>query len=278
MYILVLDDEQHAMNALSYEVEKVFPKASICEETKASRAISWAKELAEKGEQLSYAFLDIEMRDLSGIEVGKQLKVLHPRVKLFFCTAYSEYAYDAFGLHAKGYLLKPIDAKEIEEALDEMVDDWRLLEDVTPNNIKVHTFGNFGVYVNGTLLTFEREKAKELLAYLVDRHGAPVSTEQIAMVLWEDEPYDRKLKNRTTNVISSLRNTLREANVEEILIKSWNSLALDISKIKCDAYEFEEGNPVAINSFHGEYMINYSWAETTLGHYAMIEDQRLNGI
>ena len=34
--------------------------------------------------------------------------------------------------------------------------------------------------MDGKNLKFEREKAKELLAYLVDRHGASVTTERIA--------------------------------------------------------------------------------------------------
>lgn len=274
MYILALDDEQYALEALAQELELVFPNAEIREETKASLAIAWAKSLADGGEKLSYAFLDIQMRGMNGLEIARQLKVLHPGVILFFCTAYSEYAFEAFGLYAKGYLLKPVLAKDIEHVLDEMVTDWRLAGNALPHSIRIQTFGSFGVFLNDSILTFEREKAKELLAYLVDRHGSPVTTEQIAMVLWEDEPYDRKLKNKTTTIISSLRSTLREYGVEDILIKTWNNLALDVSKVKCDAYDFEKGDLVAINSFRGEYMANYSWAEFTAGYYTTMRERK----
>ena len=274
MYILALDDEQYVLESLVQELELVFPNAEIKEATKASAAIAWAQSLADEGEQLSYAFLDIQMRGTTGLEVARQLKVLHPKVVLFFCTAYSEYAFDAFGLYAKGYLLKPVLAKDIERVLDEMVADWRSAGNILPRNIRIQTFGNFGVFLNDVVLTFEREKAKELLAYLVDRHGSPVTTEQIAMVLWEDELYDRKVKNKTTTIISSLRSTLREHGIEDILIKTWNNLALDVSKVKCDAYDFEQGDLVAINSFRGEYMSNYSWAEFTTGHYTSLGERR----
>lgn len=276
MYILALDDERYALDSIAQELEQVFPEAKIQEETKASSAIAWAKALAESGEKLSYAFLDIQMRGTNGLEVARQLKIIHPQVILFFCTAYSEYAFDAFGLYAKGYLLKPVQARDIERVLDEMVDNWRLEKDAQLHSIRIQTFGNFGVFVNESMLTFEREKAKELLAYLVDRHGSPVTTEQIASLFWEDEPYDRKLKNKVTTIISSLRSTLREAGAENILIKTWNNLALDVNKVKCDAYDFEKGDLVAINSFRGEYMVNYSWAEFTTGHYTMISE-RMNG-
>lgn len=274
MYILALDDERYALEALAQELELVFPNARIKEETKASVAIAWAKELAEKGEHLSYAFLDIQMRGSNGLEVASQLKVLHPGVTLFFCTAYSEYAFDAFGLYAKGYLLKPIQVKDIERVLDEMVTGWRVKEEEKVRNIRIQTFGNFGVFFNDSIITFGREKAKELLAYLVDRHGSSVTTEQIAMVLWEDDVYDRKVKNKTTTIISSLRSTLREVGIEDILIKTWNNLALDVNKVSCDAYDFEKGDLTAINSFRGEYMSNYSWAEFTAGRYTMLEERR----
>ena len=274
MYILALDDEQYALDSIAQELEIVFPDAEIKEETKASAAIAWAKALAEEGENLSYAFLDIQMRGVNGLEVARQLKLLHPKVILFFCTAYNEYAFEAFGLYARGYLLKPVLAKDIEHVLDEMVTDWRINANVLQRNICIQTFGNFGVFLNDAILTFEREKAKELLAYLVDRHGSPATTEQIAAILWEDEPYDRKLKNKTTMIISSLRSTLREAGIEDILVKTWNNLALDVTKVKCDAYDFEKGDWVAINSFRGEYMSNYSWAEFTAGHYTMLEERR----
>jgi two-component SAPR family response regulator len=274
MYILALDDERYALASLAEKLKLVFPDAFLQKETQASSALSWAESLAQQGEELSYAFLDIQLRGMNGIEVARILKALHPKVVLFFCTAYSEYAFDAFGLCAKGYLLKPILAKDIERVLDEMVDDWRASPNPLPKNVRVQTFGNFGVFVDDTLLSFEREKAKELLAYLVDRHGAPVTTAQIATVLWE-APYDRKLKNKTTAIISSLRNTLRSAGIESLLIKSWNNLALDVSKIKCDAYDFEKGDLLAINSFRGEYMVNYSWAEFTTGHYVTL-NERIN--
>ena len=67
MYILALDDEQYALESLAHELALVFPNAEIKEVTKASAAIAWAQSLAEEGEQLSYAFLDIQMRGTTGL-------------------------------------------------------------------------------------------------------------------------------------------------------------------------------------------------------------------
>lgn len=274
MNILAVDDERLALDGLIYELEKVFPNAKIHGERMASLVMPWVEKLQEQNESLSYAFLDIEMGSSSGVELARQIKEVYPQVNLIFCTAYSEYAIDAYGLCAKGYLLKPIQAKDIEHVLDEMVINWR--EEILPPNrdIRVQTFGHFEVFVDGSPLVFERSKAKELLAYLVDRHGASLTTEQIAMILWEDAVYDRKLKNMTTTIISSLRNALNSAGIGDIIIKSWNQLALDVSKIKCDAYDYEKFGANEGNSYTGEYMANYSWAEFKNGKYAMMEGEK----
>lgn len=276
MNILAVDDECPALEALISQLKIVFPNENIHGEMAPQKAVEWAGNLKKSGEKLSYAFLDIQMQNMTGLELAHQLKNIYPKVMLFFCTAYSEYAYDAFGLNAKGYLLKPVKVQAIESTLDEMVTDWRQEATTLERDIKIQTFGNFEIFVDGVPLTFERKKAKELLAYLVDRHGASVTTEQIALILWEDATYDRKLKNMATMAVTSLRNTLKSAGIEDILIKTWNHLALDVDKVKCDAYDFEKWDAVAINSFHGEYMSNYSWAEFTTGRYVQMEQKTGN--
>ncbi|MDO4730995.1 MAG: response regulator [Clostridia bacterium] len=271
MHILAVDDERNMLEKLMTEIWKVFPRAQIHGETDVLAAAEWVEKLAEKGQMLEYAFLGIRIRGMNGLELAKQIKMLYPKVKLIFCTAYTEYAFDAFGLFAKGYLLKPVSAEDIIRVLDEMVSDWRKENNEMLRDIRVQTFGNFEIFVDNRPLYFEREKAKELLAYLVDRHGATVTTRQIAAVLWEDRPYDRTLKNYVATLVRALKNALSNVGVEDMLIKSHNHLAVDISKFKCDAYDYERCDSVAINSFHGEYMLNYSWAEFTVGRYTHIE-------
>lgn len=79
------------------------------------------------------------------------------------------------------------------------------------------------------------------------------------------EFFDNKTRNITTTVISSLKKTLHEYGIEDILVRSWGHLSVDITKFQCDAYDFEKWDAVEVNSFHGEYMVNYSWAEFTTG-------------
>lgn len=274
MNILIVDDKKMVLDSMIEEVKNVFNNSIIYSKQSVEKTIELIKELENKNERFEYAFLDIQLGEMNGLSLAGILKKHFPKIKLFFCTAYSEYAIDAFGLCAKGYLLKPVTAKQIKRVLDEMVEDWKDIPTNLVRDIRVQTFGDFEVFVDGKNLKFEREKAKELFAYLVDRHGASVTTERIAAVLWENENYDRKLKNRTTATISSLKSTLKKVGIEDILIKSWNHLAVDTSKFRCDAYDYEKMDAVAINAFRGEYMFAYSWAEFTSGRYDLIKEEQ----
>ncbi len=265
MNILLLDDEELSLTALKRETSKVFPDADIMAFQDVYDAIKYANKLYSGGDVIDYAFCDIELPEVNGLEFARMIKSYFPQLKLFFCTAYNQYAIDAFGMKAKGYLLKPVRAKAIIDVLDEMVYDWRGEASGLQKDIRVQTFGDFEVFVDNKPVHFERAKAKELLAYLVDRKGASVTTERIAAILFENENYDKKLKNKVTATISVLRADLRAAGIEDILIKSWNQLAIDTGKIKCDAYDYEKGDLTAVNSYHGEYMFGYEWAEFSLG-------------
>lgn len=125
----------------------------------------------------------------------------------------------------------------------------------------VHTFGNFEAFWKDRPLDWERDKAKELLAYLVDRRGAAVSSAEIALVLLGD---DAKVRNVQT-IISSLRKTLNSVGAGDVLIKRRNRTAIDVSKIQCDMYDFLDGDTRAERAYQGQYMSNYSWAEFTNG-------------
>ena len=52
----------------------------------------------------------------------------------------------------------------------------------------------------------------------------PDMNEQIAYALWEEQPYDAKRRNIISTIVSSLKNTLKQYGIEDILIKSWGHL------------------------------------------------------
>lgn len=267
MNILAVDERRSALDQLTVELTKVFPGDEIKSATDPLEALEWAKQIAEQGKRLDYIFTEIPMEAISGLDLACKVKEIHPRVHVFFCTSHKDYAFDATQIFAKGYLLKPVKAEAIRRTMEEMLCGRCLIDEYADKKLQVKTFGHFEVFANGCSLVFKREKAKELFAYLVDRHGSSVTTEQIAAVLWEDKPYGRSVKNFVSNVFLSMKATLAQVGAEDVLVKSRNHLAIDPRKIQCDAYDYELGDAFAINAFHGEYMANYSWAEFAVGKF-----------
>ena len=206
------------------------------------------------------ALLDIDMPGMNGLELARRIRDMHPDTAIIFLTGYSEYALDAFQLHASGYLMKPINreklASEVEYALSGR-------NRVKVSNVFAKTFGNFDLLVDGRPLVFKRSKSKELLAYLVDRHGGNVSRPEAFAVLWEDTFYDRAMQKQMDVVIRSLRSTLEEAGVGEIFEIQSGWMRILPERMDSDLFRFLDGNRETIQEYRGEYMSAYSWASQT---------------
>ena len=132
--------------------------------------------------------------------------------------------------------------------------------------IKILTFGNFDVFVDGSPLKFERKQAKEILAYLVDKRGTSATYPELAAMLWEDEEYDRTRQKNLQVYIASLVKTLHSVEVKDLILKSRQGILVNTKIVDCDYYRFLEGDVRSINSFTGQYMSAYSWAEFTVGY------------
>ncbi|WP_411677790.1 response regulator [Caproicibacter sp.] len=257
MNILAVDDERLALDSILSKLREVDPAFSV----RGFLSPNDALEDIYNGFRPDVAFLDIEMYDLNGIEVALELKKVFPRVNIIFVTGFSEYAQDAFALHASGYLTKPVRVERIREELENLRHPLQRVE----HHIRVQTFGYFEIFVDDVPVQFQRSRTKELLAYLVDRRGASSSTAELAAVLWEDRKYNRSLQNQLQVHVSDLIRSLKNVKAEEIICKKRNSIAVDVTSFDCDYYRFLNGDTTAINAFTGEYMANYSWAELTTG-------------
>ena len=123
--------------------------------------------------------------------------------------------------------------------------------------LKVQTFGNFEVFYSGVPISFGRSKAKELLAYLIDRRGAAV--------LWEDKEYNFSLQRQFQTIVSDLVKSLKRHKCDRFIRRRRNCLSIDVAGLDCDFYKLMAGDKLIAKQYNGEYMSNYSWAETTAG-------------
>ena len=257
MHIIATDDEQSALNVLMGAIEEAVPLATVHGFRNPLEALEFMKET-----RCDIAFLDIQMREMSGIVLARKLKEIYPKVNIVFVTGYSQYANEAFALHASGYVYKPVTADKIVIEMENL----RVPVKWKDTGICVKTFGNFELLVNGEEVSFGREKAKELLAYLVDKQGKSATRKELASILFEREDYSRATQNYLSKIVKELVTVLERVGAGKMLKRGLNNYAVDVDAFSCDLYDYEkdEATPDELNQFRGEYMSQYSWAEVTL--------------
>lgn len=256
MNVIAVDDEIFALNDLIEVLSECLPNVEVKGFLKIDDAINYAKTTS-----IDIAFLDIEMNNMTGIQLAGQLLQHNEKTNIIFVTGYSEYALEAFSVYASGYILKPAEKKAVLDALSKL----RYPVDYAQPKVSVKTFSNFEIYVNDVPVHFPRAKSKELLAYLIHKNGTGCSLKELASVLFEDKEYTSSLQRQLQTIIATMTKTLTSLGVGDIIIKRYNHLSVDTSKLDCDYYKFLDGDENAINSYSGEYMMNYSWGEFTIG-------------
>lgn len=261
MRFLAVDDEPYILEELRETLERARPQAEVLAFSRPSEALE-----AVRATPIDTAFLDVEMGSMSGLELAAELKRIQPEAHIIFVTGHPKYAVNAFQIHATGYLLKPISLEALERELT------FLYEDAPACRMKVQTFGGFEVFVDGKPMKFGRSKAKELLAYLVDKRGATATTAEAYAALFEEAEDTVSGKSMFRNIVRDLRLSLSAAGVEDVLLRGFNSLAIVPEMLDCDYYRFLEGDPAAVNQYHGDYLPQYSWAEFRNGSLGFQEE------
>lgn len=115
---LIVDDERLARTLLENFIGKL-PRLELVEQCKNPiEAIACLQR-----EEIDLMFLDIQMPDLTGIELLKTLK--HQPITIF-TTAYSEYALEGYQLNVTDYLLKPFSFNRFVQAVNKAIEHIEL--------------------------------------------------------------------------------------------------------------------------------------------------------
>jgi two-component system response regulator LytT len=114
--LLAVDDELPALDELTYLLRADARVGGVCT---ASDALSALKILEH--EQVDGVFLDIRMPGLTGLELARLLGRFAVPPPVVFVTAYEDAAVEAFSLRAVDYLLKPVRAARLADAVGRIV-------------------------------------------------------------------------------------------------------------------------------------------------------------
>lgn len=253
MLIYTVDDEENVLEESADIIKEVKPDAEILTFTRGAAAL----EKIAGGDRPDVVFSDIEMPGISGLEFAVKLKSASPDTRIIFLTGYEKYALEAFRLKVHGYLLKPLTKERVEEELKYVPQK----QTVPAGKLSVKCFGHFDVFYDNKPVIFMRKQSKELFAYLIFRNGASCTSEEIALALWDEGSSRSSELMRIRRIISDLKASLKQIDMEKVLIREHRQLAINRDMIDCDYFRMLDGDTDAVNGFRGDFMPEYSWAE-----------------
>jgi DNA-binding LytR/AlgR family response regulator len=114
---LVVDDEAHARSELAFLLHR---DDRIGDVHLAGSGAEAMRTLAQQS--VDVVFCDIKMPGMDGLDLGRVLSQFARPPKVVFVTAYDEHAVDAFELRATDYVMKPVRAARLAEAIRRVAD------------------------------------------------------------------------------------------------------------------------------------------------------------
>ncbi|HEX4882039.1 MAG TPA: LytTR family DNA-binding domain-containing protein [Porticoccaceae bacterium] len=113
MKVLIVDDEPLARERLGRMVLALGGFRVVGQASHGQEAVRLARELSPE-----VVFMDVRMPGMDGLAAAQHLAELDPPPAVIFCTAYGDYAVEAFSSQAVGYLLKPVRQADLAAALN----------------------------------------------------------------------------------------------------------------------------------------------------------------
>src|SRR5665811_1923221 len=109
---LLVDDEAPALSELAFLLRQDHRIGEIRTATSGADALR-----ALESHPVDIVFCDIKMPGLDGMEFARVLARFAERPQIVFVTAYDEHAVDAFEVRATDYVMKPVRADRLTEAV-----------------------------------------------------------------------------------------------------------------------------------------------------------------
>lgn len=171
MRVVIIEDEPLVAKDLAATIKKIRPDFEIqCILGSVAEAVAYFR----SNPQPHLIFSDIQLGDGLSFEITKEVRI---NVPIIFCTAYDEYAIDAFKTNGIEYILKPAHPKALENAISKF------------ENLKESLAGDIAKQYDIAMKTLSMYKLKESGTYMAryrDRF-LPINIDAIAYFFLENE-------------------------------------------------------------------------------------------
>ena len=258
MRVIIVDDEVKALQLFLSQIVDINLEYRFFKDDKAA-----ILDFVRKNET-SGAFLDVNMPNINGLDLAKELIAIDKDIKIVFVTGTNRKMEDVpsnIVPNVVDIVYKPYTIDNIEKTL-------RVIAEKKPT-LKVTMFNSFDCFINNHIVTFSSSKSKELFALLLAFNGKSVTMSQAITYLWPDKDVE-KAKVLYRDAVWRLRSTLEEIGFQCVDFQR-ALLVLDKSNIKCDYYDFLNSKKKIANE---AFLQSYDWSFDFENEIALINQQR----
>lgn len=164
----ICDDEQLTCSELENYINEIFG----CKDDKAEIYVWNSGEALKKdisnGVKIDILFLDIELLDSNGIELGKYIRnyMKNMSMNIVYISSMTEYAMELFKIHPYDFVVKPFDKNEIENLIDEMCGYYKQ----DNKHFKYCVYGKTNMVMMRDIKYFE-SRGRHIIINLVDNQS-----------------------------------------------------------------------------------------------------------
>ncbi len=282
-HAMIVDDEKPALDILRIFLEKTGQVCVVGAFTNGADALAEMRSLKP-----DVAFLDIEMSDMSGLELAEKIMDAGSNIEIVFVTAYDRYALEAFRVNAIDYILKPFSPDDIAEVITRLkkVKPLAVVSQMPADKGRIYCFGRLSVYGAECreAIKWRTAKTKELFAFMLQNLNSVVSKWKIMEAIWPECDVEKQLKTNLYTTVYNVKKTLSSVNIKFDFSFINGSYKLELSDVYIDVSEFEAltdteitvsaasiaGFKKIIGLYKGNYLEDnaYHWAQSKAEEYA----------
>lgn len=174
MNVVIIEDEILTAEDLKDIVLQIEPKAQV---VAVLHSVKEAVQYFQNNPMPQLIFSDIQLGDGLSFDVFSKVEISAP---IIFCTAFDEYAIDAFNVNGIHYLLKPFNAEKIREALDK----YHKLQNSF--SYQSQTLENVYEAIKQSAVQNSERRATSVLVYYQNR-VIPIKLEDVALFFIKNE-------------------------------------------------------------------------------------------
>jgi two-component system, LytTR family, response regulator len=196
-------------------------------------------------EKVDVIFLDIEMPQISGLEIAARISQICPEADIVFVTAFSQYAVDAFNLNALDYLLKPLQRKRVDQTIDKLLKQAESRQPLThqrSEELQIQCFQQIHLRkANGEpeQLRWRTQKTMEVFALLIHYRHQTLHRSILTELLWPEWDPEKAIAHLHT-VVYHLRKVLKEKLPSMHMNYENEGYRLDMGTVLVDIEEWEQ--------------------------------------